>query len=124
MGISIAQNQNFFGEYISTLAINKSRYSFVLPISGFYSMKIMGEEHVIVPITPETALVLVPRNAQKRIIHGNLLSLYRFDEDSAINRLNKAAFRSQAQQGYGYLVSPDKESLESCIMTHKEKTGE
>ena len=124
MGISTAMKQNLFGEHISTLAINKSRYSFVLPISGFYSMKIMGEEHVIVPITPKIALVLVPKNAQKRIIHGDMLSIYRFDEDSAINRLNKAAFRSQDQQGYGYLISPDKESLESCITTHKEKPGE
>ena len=111
-GIELAKQQNILNKFISTIAINRSSTPLILPICGLYTIRISHADCIVIPVSPETAVVLVPKKSGLNIIRGREILFLMFVEDSAIQRLNRTAFRTQVQYNYGCVVSPSKFALE------------
>lgn len=108
---SWATYEDFLGEYTTTLVVNKSPKPFVLPTLGIYSVSLWKCAHLIIPINPDTAVALVPKEAKDRILSNNTIMLYKLESEDDINIFNRAAFRTQLHQGYGYVVAQEKQQL-------------
>lgn len=123
-GITVAQMQDLFTNYTTTIAINRTSIPFVLPVCGLYTISIFSHDHIVLPTSPRVAIVLVPEEAKKHIIKGDLIFLYSLEENTAIYSFNRGACKTQLQQGYGFIVSPEKGVLEHGIQEivdrHKE----
>lgn len=120
IGVATAMNEaeriGFFDKYYPTFTVNKTNQPFVLPICGFYWFY---ENKIInLPISPRLAITLVDEETLKRLLFNGMIRMYEATKVSEINRLNFFAFQSQFQQGYGMVVSSQKEPLEKILISH------
>lgn len=110
-GIRLAQENGFFDTYNVTFSVNKTKKPFVLPVCGIYSYKFRDVIHINLPITPQTAITLLDTQGLPTLIKNDVVSMYLIEEELIVNRFNELAFRAQRNAGWGYVVSPEKNTL-------------
>lgn len=112
---SWATLEDSLGEYTTTLVVNKSPKPFVLPTMGIYSVSLWKCAHLIIPINPNVAVALVPKEAKDKILRNNIIMLYNLESEDEMKLFNRVAFRTQLQQGHGYVVALEKQQLVDLI---------
>lgn len=80
-----------------------------------YGFKHQGIIHVNLPIDPWTAITLIDRNQVEKIIKDDLVHLYLITEDRHSEMFNWFALENQKRQGYGRVISNQREVLERLI---------
>ena len=103
--------EDAFSQYTTTLVINKSAKKFVLPTLGMYYKNMWGYDHLVLPITPDVAVILVPPEAKDKVFHDGFLSVYKIESEKDMLEFNCVAFNTQIKQGHGYVVAQEKQTL-------------
>lgn len=114
-GILLAEKNNLLGNFFATFSVNRAQTPFILPMCGLYDCLINGIHVSILPISLELAVVLVESKGKESLVKTGMVNMYLINEDKYAIWFNKRAFAAQVNAGYGYVVSPDKISLEQCI---------
>lgn len=71
----------------------------------------MQKPRIILPITPQIAITLLDTQGLPTLIKNDVVSMYLIEEELIVNRFNELAFRAQRNAGWGYVVSPEKNTL-------------
>ena len=114
-GIELAEQFNFFRDFFVTFAVNKTTVPFILPMCGLYNFKFNGIDTVFLPVSPQLCIALVNNDGADLFIRDGVGAMILVSDDSQATWFNKRALSSQKHAGCGYVVSPDKTSLEMCM---------
>ncbi len=111
VGFEAEIERDVFAKYGTTLAINTTIVPFILPTCGIYAVQFREIEHIVLPVSPQKAIVFVEERGTDVIIHDGIVHPYRVDDISAVQVFNEAALSTQCGYGNGYVVSPDRNAL-------------
>ncbi len=115
LGIAAELEREFLANWGTTIAVNRTETPFVLPTCGVYYLIIRNVLHLVLPVTPEKAVVFVEENGKDTIINNGIVHPYSIDNLDDIMTFNRNAFSTQILYGNGYVVSPQKELLEVLL---------
>ena len=114
-GPELARQAKLLDGFYVTFTVNKTEKPFVLSMCGIYSFTYKNANHVILPISPTIAITLIEKGAGNFLIDNNIKHMYLLEYESMIDQFNKRAFNTQCQEGYGYVISHDKNVLEELV---------
>lgn len=110
------EKENMFDDYFVTFIKNNSKMPFVLPIMGMYAYKNESDNgmRIIMPLTPQIAILLVERNFANNYIDKNeILSMHVIEDENVVFSHNCCAVKHQISLGYGSVVANRRELLEN-----------
>ena len=117
-GMSMAESMGILNDWFVTFAVNKSTTPFVLPLFGLYNFRYDSIDMALLPISPYKSILLVKNDGYRSFVYDGVMSMLLISDDAQMDWFNRHAFSAQSDAGYGYVVSPDKASLEKCLKTN------
>ena len=119
LGFNAEIESDFLSDYVTTIAVNTTEVPFILPTCGLYIVHLRGTENIVLPVTPNKAIVFVGKEDKDNIVHDGIVHLIRVDRAKDIITFNRQAAYSQLYYGNGYIVSPDRGALEIALQESK-----
>lgn len=113
-GIILAKKNCFLSNFAVSLMINQTKKPLILPTIGIYSFKKKDVIHIVAPISPQLAIILI----EKKLNNSKTIPLYTISDEVFLDYLNAKAFKAQQNEKNGFVVSPDLSILED-IKTSK-----
>ena len=116
---AIAQEDEYYKDWVPTLMINKSEIPFILPMNGCYEFgHNASEKKIVMPIHPQRALLLFqPADAKMYVTSQTII-----EKAEIAKRMNLFAFETQKKLGYGYIVANDKSILQVAEEMYRRET--
>ena len=115
LGFAAETEREFLAGYGTTIAINMTEVPFILPTCGAYYIQLQRIEHIVLPVSPEKAIVFVEEKGKDAVIHDGIVHPYRVDDVHGVQVFNEAAFSTQCRYGNGFIVSPSRAALEDAL---------
>ncbi len=123
VGFAAEIERDFLSKYVTTLAFNTTDIPFVLPTCGLYFIMLGSVENLVLPVSPDRAIVFIAEEQSTSIIHDGIVHPIRLDNVNNIEIFNRQAAYSQLVYGNGYVVSANREALETALQESKKMIG-
>ena len=114
LGFAAETERDFLSNYGTTIAINSTEVPFILPTCGTYQLPLEGVLHILLPVSPQKAIVFVEENGTDSIIHNNIVHPYHITDGQDVGVLNTVAFSAQCTLGNGFVISSTRTALENA----------
>ena len=114
-GIELAEKLSVLGDYSVTFAYNKTAQPLVLPMCGIYNFRIHKVDTVFLPISPNLSIALVKKDGIDNLIQNGAVFIFHIIDSDGITWFNRHAVSAQKRTGYGFVVSPDRATLEQSV---------
>lgn len=113
-GFALEVERDLLANHVTTIAVNDSQIPFILPRCGIYYNTIHDYEHLIMPVSPQRAIVFVEPAGKHIVAENGMVHPYSFDETD-VKKCNSLAFSSQCKHGNGFVVSVNRDALEEAL---------
>ena len=114
-GLAAETDRDFLSDYGTTIAVNLTEVPLVLPTCGIYIQNFYTFDHIILPVSPQKAIVFIEERGKNTIIHDGIVQLYAINNEHTIQSFNKNAFSTQCRYKNGFIISSEKTALMDCL---------
>lgn len=114
-------------DYNMAVVVNLTDTSFVVPRNCFYTLQIEEIYYIIVPISPDCVICLMPKTSQNYVEVLNISRDYRagyIKSTDVVEVMNISALRYEYVFNQSFVVSRNKEELEYLLSFMKENISQ